>query len=610
MSYERYADDFIRQMNAVRDPQIVDRSGTPINTLKEMLEASTLREPKHTAFYQKFPGDKEYTEISYAQTLKDVNALGTALLALGLKDKRVAVIGENGYHWAISYLATTCGVGVIVPLDKELSKGELLQLLENAEASCVIFAPKFREIFAEHARNCGRELLLVETGGRGERAAAAALPAASAEGTIAVPAGAVLRLEDLIAYGSERIAAGDHSYLKAEVDPEAMSVLLFTSGTTGIAKGVMLSQKNLCVVLMSASFVMPIGPQDLFFSVLPAHHIYEGCCGFLLPLYRGASIGYCEGLKYIQKNLQELHPTFFLGVPLIFEKLYNAIWKNIRKKGKEETVRKLLRLNRKTLKMGLNLSNVFLKEILAVFGGRMHMLVSGGAAIDPEILQFFNDLGINAVQGYGLSECAPLAAVNPGKRSVMRNASVGYIMPMDEVKIRDAGEDGVGEICIKGPNVMLGYYKMPEATAEALQDGWFCSGDLGYVEDKYIYITGRKKNVIITANGKNVYPEELEYYLSRSRFIEESMVWARNDEAGHNCSIVATVRPDRAELQETLGHEPSEAETEELIRREVDEINQEQPLFKRVDNVVIRSAEFEKNSSKKIRRNVESNRLA
>ena len=390
-----------------------------------------------------------------------------------------------------------------------------------------------------------------------------------------------------------------------------MSVLLFTSGTTGIAKGVMLSHRNICEDLMSAPTILNVNTWDIFFSVLPVHHTYECTCGFLMPLYKGASIAYCEGLKYIVKNLAEVQPTMLLAVPLIFENLYNNIMKNVRKQGKEKLVRKVLSVNKVTKKVGIDLNKLLLKDILKVFGGRMRVLISGGAAIDPAILEFFNDLGFISVQGYGLTECAPMAALNPDGRKTMRNSSVGHLLPGMEVKIEDKNEEGIGEICLKGANIMMGYYNMPEETAKVIQDGWFHTGDLGYVdEDDFIYITGRKKNVIITANGKNVFPEELEYYLGRSAFVSESMVWAQEDSSGQDTVIVATIKPDMEEVEGAIGKEASEdpAQVEKLLWAEVDKINESLPLFKKIKKITVRREEFEKTTGKKIKRFVESNK--
>lgn len=585
------AEEFIASINAMNDPDIMYKVSHPITDLKDMMNKSVERYgADHVAFKQRFAKNEPFREITYGQTLEDLNALGTALIEHGLKDKRVAVIGDNCYQWASSYLAVTCGLGVVVPLDKELGASELEQLIKEANCEGILFTKKFLSIFQDIKERGETDLrVLVNLNAEKE-------------------ADGVLSWSQLIEDGKKLIADGDRRYLDAEMYPDEMGVLLFTSGTTGIAKGVMLSQTNICCDLMSAPTLLDTNERDTFFSVLPLHHTYECTCGFLMPMYKGSCIGYCEGLKYIQKNLQEIKPTFFLGVPLIFEMLYKAIWKNIRKQGKEETVKKVLKLNKVTSKVGINLNKLLLKDILKVFGGNMDMLIAGGAAIDPQILQFFRDLGIMALQGYGLTECAPMAALNQDLNP--RNDSVGHVLPGVEVKIIDKNEDGIGEICLKGPNVMMGYYNMPEETTKVLVDGWFHTGDLGYVDGPYIYITGRKKNVIITKNGKNVFPEELEYYLGKVSLVSESMVWAAQDDSGQDDLIVATIKPDMEEVEAVIGKEAAAdpEKVEKLMWQEVDKINKELPFFKKIRRINIRKEEFEKTTGKKIKRFVESNK--
>ena len=566
----------------------------PIANLKHMLETSVELFPDNVAFWQKFKKGEPYTPITYKETLADVNALGTALISRGLKDKKVGVIGENSYFWAVSYLAVACGVGVVVPLDKELSAAELEQLVEQSGVSCVIMSSKYKLTFKSMLeRKVGNLEFLVDTG---------------ADSTV----DRVYAYKDMISEGKNLIALGDRAYLDAEIDPEALGVLLFTSGTTGVSKGVMLSHRNICSEIMLAPLLIKYTQDDIFFSVLPLHHTYECTCGFLVSVYRGSSIGYCEGLKYIQKNLQELRPTIFCGVPLIFDNLQNAIMKNVRKQGKEALVQKVMKVGRFTERFGIGLPKMLLGKIRDVFGGRMRLLVSGGAAIRPEIMRFFNDLGFIMIQGYGLTECAPLAAAIPTEKKYYNFDSVGRLMDQLEVKIIDKDDEGVGEICIKGPNVMMGYYNNPEETAKSLIDGWFHTGDLGYVDkNKYIYITGRKKNVIITANGKNVYPEELENYLEESLFISESMVWSGDDGKGNEKTIIATIKPDMDEVRNYLGDGADDPESiRELIQSEVDRINEPQPLFKKIGRVIIKMDDFEKTTTKKIKRFDESNKGA
>lgn len=585
----QYAQGVVDMLNNSTDKYVVYKESRPIADLKHMLETSVQAYGDNVAFMQKFHKDEPYKSITYKEAFETVNALGTALINAGLKNKRIAVIGENCYQWATSYLAVICGTGVVVPLDKELGASELGQLIKESQASAVMFTEKYTDIFKEIKENGDSQLeILIKLNGDKQEEN-------------------VLTWSGLIAEGKKLLEKGDRRFIDAEIDPDAMSELLFTSGTTGIAKGVMLSHKNICFDLMIAPTILRVHTWDIFFSVLPIHHTYEGTAGFLMPLYKGAAIAYCEGLKHIVKNLSEVRPTMFLGVPALFETLYKTIMKNIRKQGKEGLVKKVMALNKVTKKVGLDLNKKLLKDILKVFGGRMRVLISGGAAIDPAILQFFNDLGFIAVQGYGLSECAPMGALNPDQHKYMRNASVGHILPGMDVKIVDKDEDGIGEICLKGDNVMLGYYNNPEETAKVIKDGWFYTGDQGYIDDeKFIYITGRKKNVIIASNGKNVFPEELEYLLSKIPYVTESMVWGAEEKG--DIVIVAAIRPDMEEVEAVLGKDCDEEAVKKLLWDEVDKINAELPMFKKIRKIAIRNEEFEKNTSKKIKRFVESNK--
>ena len=585
----QYAQGVVDMLNNSTDKYVVYKESRPIADLKHMLETSVQAYGDNVAFMQKFHKDEPYKSITYKEAFETVNALGTALINAGLKDKRIAVIGENCYQWATSYLAVICGTGVVVPLDKELGASELGQLIKESQASAVMFTEKYTDIFKEIKENGDSQLeILIKLNGDKQEEN-------------------VLTWSGLIAEGKKLLEKGDRRFIDAEIDPDAMSELLFTSGTTGIAKGVMLSHKNICFDLMIAPTILRVHTWDIFFSVLPIHHTYEGTAGFLMPLYKGAAIAYCEGLKHIVKNLSEVRPTMFLGVPALFETLYKTIMKNIRKQGKEGLVKKVMALNKVTKKVGLDLNKKLLKDILKVFGGRMRVLISGGAAIDPAILQFFNDLGFIAVQGYGLSECAPMGALNPDQHKYMRNASVGHILPGMDVKIVDKDEDGIGEICLKGDNVMLGYYNNPEETAKVIKDGWFYTGDQGYIDDeKFIYITGRKKNVIIASNGKNVFPEELEYLLSKIPYVTESMVWGAEEKG--DIVIVAAIRPDMEEVEAVLGKDCDEEAVKKLLWDEVDKINAELPMFKKIRKIAVRNEEFEKNTSKKIKRFVDSNK--
>lgn len=588
------AEAFTRQIRESKDPMVRYKDSRPITDLKHMIETSSKLYADNVAFYVKQEKNSAYIPITYKQMMKDVNGLGTALIVGDLKDKRIGIIGENSYMWATMYLASVCGVGVVVPLDKELSANELKGLVKEAELSCVAFDKKFENLFKGIKSDPENDLEVL-----------IGLEAEESDGE-------VFAWRDLVHKGSRLVDEGNRSFLDAQINSQEMSILLFTSGTTGVSKAVMLCHENICVDLMSLPTLLEVRSDDIFFSMLPVHHTYECTGGFLMPLYKGSAIAYCEGLKYIVKNLSEAKPTIFLTVPLVIENMHKKIWQNAKKNGKANTLRKMMNLNRKTKKIGLDISGLYNKQIMALFGGRLRMLISGGAAIAPEVLEDINDWGVTALQGYGLTECAPMAALNPDKNP--KSNSLGYIPPGMAFKVHEADpETGIGELCIKGGNVMLGYYKNPEATAEVIRDGWFHTGDLGYVDkDGYVHLTGRKKNVIITANGKNVYPEELEYLLSLSPLVLESMVWGLN-EAGQDTSIMATVKMDEEELAELLEGKPmSEVPDETLLKllwAEVDKINEDLPIWKKIKKIYIKRDEFEKTTGKKIKRFVDANKF-
>ena len=585
----------LKRVEGVRnstDKYVMYRDIRPIIDLKHMLISSVELYGNNIAFHVKDKVGAPYRGITFKEVKVDVDALGTALISMGLKGKAISIIGENRYEWAISYLAAICGVGIVVPLDKELGASELEQLIKEADVECVIYSQRYEKIFMdikERGNTSLKFLLNMDANARDEQR---------------------LSLVEIIETGKALIADGNREFLDSVMDRDAMSSILFTSGTTGISKGVMLSHGNIVEDLMASPTLLNVKPTDVFFSVLPIHHTYECTCGFLMPLYRGASVAFCEGLKFIVKNLSEARPTIFLGVPLLIEGLYKKIWQNAKKSGKANTLKKVIAINRKTKKIGIDLAPIFFKQIIELFGGRMRVIICGGAAIDPDVLQGIRDFGINAVQGYGLTECAPICALNPDKYP--KNASAGYPPPGFDLKIHNPDpETGIGEICAKGGNVMLGYYNDPEASAKVLRDGWFHTGDLGYLdEDNYVYITGRNKNVIITKNGKNVYPEEVETYLGRIPYVEESMVWGKNSEESGETLIFASIRADYEEVQGALGENYTEEDVAALIWKEIDNLNSQLPFFKRIKRIDIRKEEFDKTTGKKIKRFVDSNKGA
>lgn len=585
-----WAEELVAKINADERAYVKYKESRPITDIKHMIETSAELFGDNVAFMQKDNNNEPYRKILYREALADVNGLGTALISKGLKGKRIAVIGENCYQWATSYLAAVCGTGIVVPLDKELSAEELKNLVIRADVECVLFQKKFEDMFKKMKDSGDTKLnVLVNFTSEEEK-------------------GGVYSWSQLVKEGKKLVEEGNIEFTDAEIDNEAMSIILFTSGTTGKSKGVMLSHKNIAADLMIAPTVFKVFPTDIFFSVLPLHHTYECTCNFLMPLYKGAAIAYCQGLKYITKNLEEVKPTMFLGVPAVFEKLYSTIWKTVKKQGKEDLLKKVIRVNRKTKKVGIDLGKIFFKQITAVFGGRMRCLICGGAAINPEVLDGIRDFGILALQGYGLTECAPMGALNPD--TAPNSASIGVRFPGADLKVVNINEEGIGEICVHGDNVMLGYMDMPEETAAVIDsEGWFHTGDMGYMDsDGYAYITGRKKNVIITKNGKNVYPEELEYQLSLVPFIEEAFVFEGESSDEKSTTIVASIKLDQEAVEELLGADYTEEQAKEMVWKEADKINADAPFYRKIKKVIIRKSDFIKNSSKKLIRYAEDNK--
>lgn len=586
-------------------PEAMYRDRRAICDLRDALETSCEMYGDKVQFHQMMPGESHYTEITYREANEDIKAIGTSLCKLGLQGKHIGVVGNNCYEWAESYFAVIAGTGVVIPLDKELNEEELTQLSAEGELSAVICTAKHYEIF-KRIKESGRTQIQYVIG---------ITPAKRNDSFINNMAHedeekGYLSWNLLREQGRMLIAEGNRDFLDAQILNDKLAAIIFTSGTTGHSKGVMLSHKNLCSNVMIAPVYLRVNPEDIFFSILPIHHTYECTCTMIEGMYCGASMAFCRGLKYITKDMQEVKPTMVLAVPLIYEKFYNTILKTLRKQGKEKLVNMVFKINNVTSKIGIRPSKLLAKKIMANFGGRIRVFIAGGAKMNPDVLEFFKQMDVISLQGYGLSETSPMVALNPDKWKFMNSEAAGKVLMFTDCKIVDEDENGNGEICFKGPQVMLGYYKNPEATAEVLRDGWFHTGDIGYLDKKnYIYITGRKKNVIITANGKNVFPEELEEYLLKSRFISECMIWGEEENEGsHKRGIYATVRIDEENVLEELGENCTEEQIEALINSEIDAINSKQPLFKRVNQVIIRKREFNKTTAMKIRRFVDENK--
>lgn len=553
-----------------------------INDLKDMLNTSAEIFAEEKAYLVKDVPGGEYRPILYSQVKKDVDALGTRLIDLGLKGTKIAVIGENSYKWVVSYLGTVNGTGVIVPLDRELPPQEIIHLLERAGVSAIIYSKKLENTV---------EIALSQVEGVQYRICMSAEDHKDG----------ILSFDRLIEEGQALIDQGDKRFIDAPIDREAMCSLLFTSGTTGLAKGVMLSHKNISANVYNMSKYVKIERPGMGLSVLPMHHSYEMTCHIFTGLYQGMCVAICEGLKHIQKNMKESEATVMLGVPLIFETMHKKIWKQAESSGKAETMGKMVRLSQKTkLYNNQKLIRRIFGQLHQSTGNHMGLFIAGGAAINPQVIRDYEAMGIPMIQGYGMTENAPIIAVNRDRYS--KADSVGKPMPGTEVKIIDPDRDGVGEIICRGPSVMIGYYDDPEATEQVLRDGWLYTGDYGrFDEEGFLYVCGRKKNVIVTKNGKNIFPEEVEYYLLKNKYIEEVLVYGATDKRTGDTIVRADIYPDYAEINEDLG-EMSEEGLKEFMKTVIDETNEEMPLYKRVKRFRIRQEEFEKTTTRKIKR--------
>ena len=561
-----------------KDEEYVHR---PIKDLKDMIDTSAVRYADKNAFLIKNAPGGTYIPIKFNQLKKDIDELGTALMDLGLTGKKIAVIGENRYEWVVTYFAVVNGVGVIVPLDRELPTQEVHNLLERSEVSAVIYSSKVGSVVEEAIQGVESIEFVINMD---------ALEHMENK----------LSLKKLQRAGKRLLLEEQRCFIDAEIDREAMCSLLFTSGTTGLAKGVMLSHKNITANVYNMSKFVDVSNNFTGLSVLPMHHTYELTCHVFTCMYQGCCVAICEGLKYIVKNMAESQATVMLGVPLIFESMHKKVWKKAEESGKADKMRAAVQLSKKLGKFNIKSTKKLFKSVHQAMGGHMQMLISGAAAIDPVVIEDFNAMGITMFQGYGMTENSPIIAVN--KDRYFKPASVGLPIPGTEIKIIDQDENGVGEIICKGDSVMLGYYNNPEETAKVLIDGWLQTGDYGYFDkDGFLYISGRKKNVIVTKNGKNIFPEEVEFYLNKSEYISEVVVWGVDDEKTGDTVVQAEIFPDYPALEEKFG-KVSEEELKRILKKEVDEINEHMPLYKRVKRFEIREEEFEKTTTKKIKR--------
>lgn len=557
-----------------------------IDTVRDMLLQGAELFAEKPAYKVKSKKGGEYFDITFSRFKEDVWALGTYLIENGLKGKKIGVIGGNCYQWVVAYFAIICGAGIVVPLDKELNEEEIRNLSNRAEMDAVFFTDKYDEIFAGMDIEKKIEMSVYEKEEDIEKRG---------------------HIRNAIKEGKQLIEGGSRCYDEIEIDPDAMAVILFTSGTTGVPKGVMLSNTNLCYTVMVTSKLCKLHDDDVSLSMLPIHHTFECTIDILIVSYQGACVAFCEGLKYILKNMQEAGVSIMIGVPLIVESVYSKIWKQAEKKGKDKALRKLISINKKLLRLGIDQRRRLFSSVYKSLGGKLRLFVVGAASLDPNVARGIMDLGFDIVLGYGLTETAPLAAGTPEfmKRSIYaKSGSTGPVVPGSEMKLINVDEDGIGEIVYRGKNVMLGYYRMPEETAEVIdEDGWFHTGDLGFFDDKqWLHITGRSKNVIVTKTGKNIYPEELELMVNDLPEVTDSMVYGKEEAGGRDYIVAVQILPDMEYIKEVKGMELTEEELNEMFRDKIFEINKALPDYKRIRNITVRDEDFVRTTTKKIKR--------
>ncbi len=548
--------------------------------LKDMLQQTGEKYGDRTAFIlQEEDGNKIITHKMFRE---EVNYLGTALIEMGLKDKRIAVISENRYEWEVAYLAIAAGTGIVVPLDKALPENEIESLIIRSGVEAIFYSQKYEEIMDKLKKQGNTNLKYFISMDKLQK--------------------------QITEKGKKLVEEGNREFIDSKIDNEKMGIMLFTSGTTSKSKAVMLSHKNICTNVMDIREVFDLDENDVFLSFLPLHHTFECTVGYLYPLSIGGTIIFSRGVRHIANELKNFHITAMICVPVVYEKMYGKLIKGIEEKGKMGTVKVASKVSNALLKVGVDVRKRLFSEIQQNLGGHIKVLVAGGAALNPEVEKGFQSLGLELLQGYGLTETSPVVAAEIPKQK--RLGSIGKKFPSVEVKLEDVDpETGVGELLVKGNSVMLGYYENDEANKEAFtEDGWFCTGDYAKIDkDGYIYISGRKKFVIVLKNGKNVFPEELETLVDSLPMVSESMVYAMPAEDG-DVTISVKVVYDKEYINEKYG-EISEEEIRNIIWKEIKNINKTMPKYKYMKKLIVTDEEFEKTTTHKIKRKIETDKI-
>ena len=550
-----------------------------ITDLKDMLNKTKKMYEQKTAYKIKIEEGK-YKTYSHTEVREMVDALGTALIDMGLKNKRIAVIGENRYEWEIAYLSIVCGTGVVVPLDKALPENELEALIQRSEIEAIFYSNKYEETLTKIKYKESNKLKHLISMDNKEHT----------EG--------IYSQEELINKGKQLIKQGNNEFINAKIDPEKMSIMLFTSGTTSSSKVVALSHKNICTNLMDIGSILDVTSTDTLLSILPIHHVFECTVGFLFSLYKGAQTVFCDGLKHVVENLKEYNVTVMACVPAIYERIFLLIRKQLEKEGK---LNEILRKEEELKNASMQEKKLAFKEIHDMLGGNIKLFISGAAALDPKIEERYRLLGINLVQGYGLTETSPVVAVGTNKEH--RIGSIGKAVPSDTVKLIDINDEGIGELAVKGPNVALGYYNDEKATKEAFDGEWFYTGDLAKIDEEgYIYICGRKKSVIVLKNGKNIFPEEIENLVNKIEGVKESFIFGKTQsDDKDNIKINVKVVFDR-EILENVYKANTDEEIYKAISEKIKEVNSQMPKYKAIRGLILTTDPLIKTTTNKIKR--------
>ncbi len=556
-----------------------------ISNLKEMLQNTRKKYGNENAFAFKTETPDVFRYVTYNDYLDEIDSFGTALIDMGLKGKRIAVISENRYDWMVSYLAVVCGVGIVSPLDKSLPEEELISSINRSQVEAIIYSSKYEDIMCKINGDTNNKIKYFISMDKEK----------SENG--------MYSKKEIVENGRKLVKNGDRRYIDAEINNEELAVMLFTSGTTAMSKIVMLSHKNICSNLMDIDMTYDVQKDDIYLSFLPLHHVFECTVAFLYATYKGAKIAFCEGLRHIAENVKEYHITCMIVVPALIEGIYRQLWKTIEKNGKAKKVKFGLKLSKFLLFFGIDRRRKIFKEIIDNLGGRLRLLVSGGAALDKEAEIGFNDFGIETFQGYGLTETSPVIAAE--HKTVQKYGSIGMLFPSVEGKIFEPDENGIGELIVKSPTVMIGYMNNEEATKEAIdEDGWFHTGDLAYFDkDDYIFITGRKKSVIVLQNGKNIFPEELEMIIDKLPGVKESFVYGKADskDKDNDLKLGVKVVYDPKVMKDEFGLE-GEDKIKEKLWNDIKEINKTMPKYKYIKGIIVTTEPLIKTTTLKIKR--------